>query len=74
MHLQTEYEGQVKKYMEVLENTDAIIAAGGDGTLLEVSNKLISQFIFSENYSDVRNNKLSPKDVFQKSSLKKILV
>ena len=60
--------------MEVLENTDAIIAAGGDGTLLEVSNKLISQFIFSENYSDVRNNKLSPKDVIQKSSLKKILV
>lgn len=35
-HFQTEYEGQVKKYMEVLENTDAIIAAGGDGTLLEV--------------------------------------
>ena len=60
--------------MEVLENTDAIIAAGGDGTLLEVSNKLISQFIFSENCSDVRNNKLSPKDVIQKSSLKKILV
>ena len=35
--LQTEYEGQVKKYMEVLENTDAVIAAGGDGTLLEVN-------------------------------------
>ena len=35
--LQTEYEGQVKKYMEVLENTDAVIAARGDGTLLEVN-------------------------------------
>lgn len=37
--LQTEYEGQVKKFMEVMEKneTDGIIAAGGGGTLLEVS-------------------------------------
>lgn len=36
--IQTEYEGQVKKFMEVLEkkDTDGIIAAGGGGTLLEV--------------------------------------
>lgn len=44
--IQTEYEGQVKKFMEVLEkkDTDGIIAAGGGGTLLEVcvttSNKI----------------------------------
>ncbi len=36
LFVQTEYEGQVKKYMEVLEDTDGIIVAGGDGTLLEV--------------------------------------
>nr|XP_022323840.1 acylglycerol kinase, mitochondrial-like [Crassostrea virginica] len=35
--VKTEYEGQVKKFMEVLEkkDTDGIIAAGGGGTLLE---------------------------------------
>ncbi|XP_012940163.1 acylglycerol kinase, mitochondrial isoform X2 [Aplysia californica] len=33
----TEYEGQVKNFMTVLdtEDTDAVIVAGGDGTLLE---------------------------------------
>ena len=33
---QTEYEGQAKKFMDVLEQTDAILVAGGDGTLAEV--------------------------------------
>lgn len=34
--LQTDYEGQAKKLLELLENTDVIIVAGGDGTLQEV--------------------------------------
>jgi len=34
--IQTEYEGQAKKYMDVLEDTDAIVVAGGDGTIAEV--------------------------------------
>lgn len=40
--MQTEYEGQVKKFMEVMEKneTDGIIAAGGGGTLLEVSGSI----------------------------------
>ncbi|XP_048776452.2 acylglycerol kinase, mitochondrial-like [Ostrea edulis] len=35
--VKTEYEGQVKKFMEVLDrkDTDGVIAAGGGGTLLE---------------------------------------
>ncbi|KAK2167133.1 hypothetical protein LSH36_32g23048 [Paralvinella palmiformis] len=33
----TEYEGQAKKYMDVLEDTDAIVVAGGDGTIAEAS-------------------------------------
>ena len=33
---QTEYEGQAKQYMEVLDDTDAVVVAGGDGTLSEV--------------------------------------
>ncbi|KAK7097599.1 acylglycerol kinase, mitochondrial-like [Littorina saxatilis] len=35
--VRTEYEGQVKKFISVLEEgeTDAVIVAGGDGTLLE---------------------------------------
>lgn len=42
LFLQTEYEGQVKKFMEVMEKneTDGIIAAGGGGTLLEVSGSI----------------------------------
>ena len=37
---QTEYEGQVKEFVKLLEtqDTDAIVVAGGDGTLLEVRN------------------------------------
>ena len=34
--LQTEYAGQAKKYMDVIEDVDAIVVAGGDGTLNEV--------------------------------------
>lgn len=33
---QTDYEGQAKKLLELMENTDVIIVAGGDGTLQEV--------------------------------------
>uniref|UniRef100_A0A8C2RTN9 Acylglycerol kinase, mitochondrial n=1 Tax=Capra hircus TaxID=9925 RepID=A0A8C2RTN9_CAPHI len=31
-----DYEGQAKKLLELMENTDVIIVAGGDGTLQEV--------------------------------------
>ncbi|OWK06578.1 AGK [Cervus elaphus hippelaphus] len=31
----TDYEGQAKKLLELMENTDVIIVAGGDGTLQE---------------------------------------
>jgi len=34
--LQTEYEGQAKKYMDVIDPTNAIITVGGDGTVSEV--------------------------------------
>lgn len=33
---QTDYEGQAKKLMELMEHTDMLIVAGGDGTLQEV--------------------------------------
>ena len=36
LFLQTDYEGQAKKLMELMENTDLIIIAGGDGTVQEV--------------------------------------
>ena len=31
-----DYEGQAKKLLELMESTDVIIVAGGDGTLQEV--------------------------------------
>lgn len=34
--VKTDYEGQAKKLLELVENTDVIIVAGGDGTLQEV--------------------------------------
>ena len=34
--VQTEYEGQAKKYMDVVEQPDAIVTVGGDGTVSEV--------------------------------------
>ncbi|XP_052525535.1 acylglycerol kinase, mitochondrial isoform X2 [Tympanuchus pallidicinctus] len=33
----TDYEGQAKKLMELMENTDLIIIAGGDGTVQEAA-------------------------------------
>lgn len=33
---QTEYEGQAKQYMDVVDPADAIITVGGDGTVSEV--------------------------------------
>ncbi|XP_063106689.1 acylglycerol kinase, mitochondrial isoform X5 [Cavia porcellus] len=34
--VKTDYEGQAKKLLELMESTDMIIVAGGDGTLQEV--------------------------------------
>ncbi|XP_010881592.2 acylglycerol kinase, mitochondrial [Esox lucius] len=34
--VKTDYEGQAKKLMELMEQTDMLIVAGGDGTLQEV--------------------------------------
>ncbi|KAI0218674.1 Acylglycerol kinase, mitochondrial [Lamellibrachia satsuma] len=39
--IKTEYEGQAKHYMDVLDNTDAVVVAGGDGTLSEVVTGLL---------------------------------
>lgn len=39
--LQTDYEGQAKKLMEFMEQTDMLIVAGGDGTLQEVITGLL---------------------------------
>lgn len=39
--LQTDYEGQAKKLMELMEQTDMLIVAGGDGTLQEVITGLL---------------------------------
>lgn len=39
--LQTDYEGQAKKLMELMEQTDMLIVAGGDGTVQEVITGLL---------------------------------
>ena len=39
--LQTDFEGQAKKLMEFVEQTDMLIVAGGDGTLQEVVTGLL---------------------------------
>ncbi|XP_009868768.1 PREDICTED: acylglycerol kinase, mitochondrial, partial [Apaloderma vittatum] len=39
--VQTDYEGQAKKLLELMENTDLIIIAGGDGTVQEVITGLL---------------------------------
>uniref|UniRef100_A0A3Q4A9Y4 Acylglycerol kinase, mitochondrial n=1 Tax=Mola mola TaxID=94237 RepID=A0A3Q4A9Y4_MOLML len=39
--VKTDYEGQAKKLMEVMEHTDMLIVAGGDGTLQEVITGLL---------------------------------
>ncbi|NXX91441.1 AGK protein, partial [Centropus bengalensis] len=38
--VKTDYEGQAKKLLELMENTDLIIIAGGDGTVQEVLREL----------------------------------
>lgn len=48
--VKTDYEGQAKKLMELMEQTDVLIVAGGDGTLQEVVTGLLrrpDQDIFS---------------------------
>ncbi|XP_068613299.1 acylglycerol kinase, mitochondrial-like [Brachionichthys hirsutus] len=39
--VKTDYEGQAKKLMELIEHTDMLIVAGGDGTLQEVVTGLL---------------------------------
>nr|XP_056702717.1 acylglycerol kinase, mitochondrial [Euleptes europaea] len=39
--VKTDYEGQAKKLLELMENTDVIIIAGGDGTVQEVITGLL---------------------------------
>ncbi|TWW76545.1 Acylglycerol kinase, mitochondrial, partial [Takifugu flavidus] len=39
--VKTDYEGQAKKLMELLEHTDMLIVAGGDGTMQEVITGLL---------------------------------
>uniref|UniRef100_A0A4W3ILH8 Acylglycerol kinase, mitochondrial n=1 Tax=Callorhinchus milii TaxID=7868 RepID=A0A4W3ILH8_CALMI len=39
--VKTDYEGQAKKLLELVEDTDLIIVAGGDGTLQEVVTGLL---------------------------------
>ncbi|XP_031721665.1 acylglycerol kinase, mitochondrial [Anarrhichthys ocellatus] len=39
--VKTDYEGQAKKLMELMEHTDVLIVAGGDGTLQEVVTGLL---------------------------------
>ncbi|XP_073328012.1 acylglycerol kinase, mitochondrial [Pagrus major] len=39
--VKTDYEGQAKKLMELMEKTDMLIVAGGDGTLQEVVTGLL---------------------------------
>ncbi|XP_045892645.1 acylglycerol kinase, mitochondrial [Micropterus dolomieu] len=39
--VKTDYEGQAKKLMELMEQTDMLIVAGGDGTLQEVITGLL---------------------------------
>ncbi|XP_062914070.1 acylglycerol kinase, mitochondrial isoform X1 [Mobula hypostoma] len=39
--VKTDYEGQAKKLLELMEDTDIIVVAGGDGTLQEVITGLL---------------------------------
>lgn len=39
--VKTEHEGQARALMEVMDNTDAVIIAGGDGTVLEAVTGLL---------------------------------
>ncbi|XP_023568524.1 acylglycerol kinase, mitochondrial [Octodon degus] len=46
--VKTDYEGQAKKLLELMESTDVIIVAGGDGTLQEVVTGVFPQATFSK--------------------------
>ncbi|NXL52263.1 AGK protein, partial [Podilymbus podiceps] len=46
--VKTDYEGQAKKLLELMENTDLIIIAGGDGTVQEVLQELCPDAVFSK--------------------------
>uniref|UniRef100_A0AAY4E6N0 Acylglycerol kinase, mitochondrial n=1 Tax=Denticeps clupeoides TaxID=299321 RepID=A0AAY4E6N0_9TELE len=49
--VKTDYEGQAKKLMELMDQTDMLIVAGGDGTLQEVITGLLrraDQEVFSQ--------------------------
>lgn len=49
--VKTDYEGQAKKLIELMEDTDMLIVAGGDGTLQEVITGLLrrpDQDVFSK--------------------------
>ncbi|TSX17016.1 Acylglycerol kinase, mitochondrial [Bagarius yarrelli] len=46
--IKTDYEGQAKKLMDLMEQTDMLIVAGGDGTLQEVITGLLRRADQSE--------------------------
>lgn len=39
----TEHSGQAKDLMQVMDNTDAVLVVGGDGTLMEAVTGLLSR-------------------------------